>query len=128
MGAHHDDEVSDPDGLDHAKRMQLESKAIDKILQHEPTLKHTEAGNKGFDLYEAHGSGNITRWVEVKSMTGSLNDRPVGMSRAQFDLASEKGDAYWLYVVERAAEIGNARILKIQNPAGQARTFTLDWE
>lgn len=126
IGAHPEDEKRNPDGLDQAKRMQLEARAIDKIVQLEPTLNRTEEGNRGFDLYEADESGNAFCWVEVKSMTGSWNDRPVGMSRAQFDLASEKGDAYWLYVVEHASGIENARILKIQNPAGHARTFTFD--
>lgn len=39
----------------------------------------------------AGGSGESrARWVEVKSMKGSLNDRPVGMSQAQFNFASQK--------------------------------------
>lgn len=111
--------------------MQLEAKAIDKILQSEPLLKRIQDGNKGFDLYEADEYGSPVRsgpvrWVEVKSMTGSLNDRSVGMSHAQFNLAMEKRDAYWLYVVEGASDINKARVLKIQDPAGHARTFTFD--
>ncbi len=126
LGAHPDDEGPDPDGLDRPKRMQLEAKAIKKIIGLEPNLHKTAEGNKGFDLYEADAGGNVVRWVEVKSMTGSLNDRPVGLSRAQFDLASEQGDRFWLYVVEYASEIDTARVVKIQDPAGRARTFTFD--
>jgi YD repeat-containing protein len=59
-------------------------------------------------------------------MTGALKDRPVGMSRAQFDLALEKREAFWLYVVEYASETEAARVVKIQDPAGRARTFTYD--
>ena len=59
-------------------------------------------------------------------MTGSLEDRPVGLSKAQFDCAREHGPAYWLYVVEHATENGNARILRIQDPVARARTFTFD--
>lgn len=59
-------------------------------------------------------------------MTGSLEDRPVGLSRAQFDYAREKGDGYWLYVVEYATDPKRTRLLKIQNPFGNARTFTFD--
>ena len=58
-------------------------------------------------------------------MTGSLTDRPVGLSRTQFDYARAHGDAYWLYVVERAG-MDSARIVRIQDPAGNARTFTFD--
>lgn len=59
-------------------------------------------------------------------MTGSLENRPVGLSRTQFDCAREKDDAYWLYVVEYAADSAKARVLRIQNPAANARTFTFD--
>lgn len=58
-------------------------------------------------------------------MTGDLHQRPVGLSRSQFKWAQERGEAYWLYVVEHAAE-NSARIIRIQNPAGKARTFTFD--
>lgn len=126
LGSHPDDEGSDPDGLNQAKRMQIEAKAIDKIIGLEPDLQRTVEGNKGFDLYEEDGAGNVVRWVEVKSMTGSLKDRPVGMSRAQFDLALEKREAFWLYVVEHASEVESIRVVKIQDPAGRARTFTYD--
>tara|TARA_R110002095_G_scaffold164795_1_gene142970 strand:+ start:598 stop:957 length:360 start_codon:yes stop_codon:yes gene_type:complete len=106
--------------------MQLEAKAIEKIIALEPNLQKTAEGNKGFDLYEEDAEGNVVRWVEVKSMTGSLNDRPVGLSRAQFDLASERREDFWLYVVEHASEIEAARVVKIQDPAGRAGTFTFD--
>ena len=43
-----------------------------------------------------------TRWIEEKAMTGNLFDRPVGLSRTQFEYAQEHGEAYWLYVVEHA--------------------------
>lgn len=91
-----------------------------------PMLRRTPEGNPDFDLYEADSNGQPIRWVEVKSMTGSLEDRPVGLSHTQFDCALEKGEAYWLYVVEHATGQSQARILKIQNPAGLARTFTFD--
>ncbi len=126
VGAHSDDDGPDPDGLDQAARMQIEGHAIDVIIGLEPTLCRTPDGNPGFDLYEADGSGKQIRWVEVKSMTGSLQDRPVGLSHTQFDCARKKGDAYWLYVVEHATDPTQARVLRIQNPAGLARTFTFD--
>ena len=58
-------------------------------------------------------------------MSGSLTDRPAAMSRTQFDCAREQGSAYWLYVVERAGT-DSARIVRIQDPAGNARSFTFD--
>lgn len=126
VGTHPDDNNADPDGLDQAKRMQIEREAIDLIISREPKLCRTSDGNPGFDLYEVDSNGRQIRWVEVKSMTGSLKDRPVGLSHTQFDCAREKGDAYWLYVVEHATNPTQARVLRIQNPAGHARTFTFD--
>lgn len=60
-------------------------------------------------------------------MTRSMKERPAGLSRTQFDCACEKGDGNWLYVVEFATEPGKARVLRIQNPFAQARTFTFDY-
>lgn len=125
LGTHPDDEA-DPDGLDQATRMKIEDHAITLIISLEPALQRTPEGNPGFDLFEANGNGQPVRWVEVKSMTGSLENRPVGLSRAQFDHAHAKGNSYWLYVVEHATDVGKARVLRIQNPVGHARTFTFD--
>src|SRR5947208_13912860 len=65
-------------------------------------------------------------YIKDQSMTGSLQDRPVGLLRAQFRHAQEHGMAYWLYVVEHAGTDDGARIIRIQDPAGRARTFTFD--
>lgn len=126
VGTHPDEDESDPDGLDQTARMQIEEQAIVLITAAEPALCRTPEGNPGFDLYETDSSGKQIRWVEVKSMTGSLVDRPVGLSHTQFDCAREKGEAYWLYVVEYATDPAQARVLRIQNPVGHARTFTFD--
>lgn len=126
VGTHRDDDGSDLDGLEQSERMKIEGRAIDLILGLEPALRRTPEGNPGYDLFEADANGLRTRWVEVKSMTGSLEDRPVGLSHTQFDFAREKGDAYWLYVVEYATDPKQARVLRIQNPVGLARTFTFD--
>lgn len=58
-------------------------------------------------------------------MVGTLANHPVGMSQAQFKTAQEKANRYWLYIVENATS-EEPRILKIQDPAGNARTFTFD--
>ncbi len=126
VGAHPDDDESDPDGLNHEARMELEAKAIGYILAGEPQLRRTPTHNRGYDLFEAGEDGQPARWIEVKAMTGSLHDRPVGLSRAQFECARENEDAYWLYVVEHAGEPVQARIVRIQDPAGKVRTFTFD--
>lgn len=128
LGAHLENDEHDPDGLDQVTRMKIEEHAIDQIIACEPKLKRTPEGNRGYDLHELGTQGNPVRWVEVKSMTGSLADRPVGLSKAQFDCARERGSNYWLYVVEHATETETEkmRILRIQDPVAKARTFTFD--
>lgn len=120
-----EDDEDDPDNLTSEARMALEEKAIAFILEGDPSLERTPAGNEGFDLFESDESGHTIRLVEVKSMTCAFTDRPVGLSRSQFEHAQEHGEAYWLYVVENA-DADNRRIIKIQDPAGKARTFTFD--
>lgn len=126
VAAERDDEALDPDGLSQAARMKIEEVAIDRIITLEPQLSRTAAGNPGFDLFETDTNGAPSRWIEVKAMSSSLEDRPVGLSKLQFDLAAQKGDAFWLYVVEWANDDKRSRILRIQDPARKAKTFTFD--
>ena len=93
--------------------MELEAKAIDLVVEREPTLERTPAGNKGFDLVETDACGEPERWVEVKSMTGTLMDRPVGLSPAQFEFPRRAQDQYWLDVVEGVGQRGHSRIVEI---------------
>jgi hypothetical protein len=125
VAAHPDEEEPDLDGLDQAARMALEEKAIALILSREPQWRSTPTHNPGFDLYQGNELDDATEWCEVKAMTGRLADRPVGLSHTQFQWAREHGEAYWLYVVE-CAGTDEARLVRIQNPAGKARTFTFD--
>ena len=49
---------------------------------------------------------------------GDIAGVPVGLSHTQFDCAREKGDAYWLYVVEYATDPAQARVLRIGSVSG----------
>jgi hypothetical protein len=126
VATHPDEERQDPDGLEHQARLALEEKAIKLIIKREPELQRTPTNNEGFDLVEPGPSGEPIRWVEVKAMTGDFRSRPVGMSRPQFNKAQEQQGRYWLYVVEHAGLPEGGRIVRIQDPAGKARTFTFD--
>ena len=118
-------EDEDPDDLTQSARMDLERSAIEFILRVEPDWRRTPANNPGFDLYRGPSLNEATRWCEVKAMTGTLDERPVGMSSTQFDWARNHGDNYWLYVVERAGT-NDPTLVRIQDPAGKAKTFTFD--
>lgn len=121
-----DEEELDPDGLEQEKRMNLEAEAIERILAHERDWRRTEQNNPGYDLYKVDSVGRQSCWCEVKAMKGSLQNRPVGISHTQFGYAIERGESYWLYVVEYADDDEKYRIVKIQDPVGKARTFTFD--
>ena len=121
-----DEDEPDPDGLSQQERMDLEDSAINLILDCEPGLERMPPYNRGFDLMERGSDGQPIRWVEVKAMKGTLYDRPVGISRTQFEWGQKHGGSYWLYIVERAGDSKHAQVLMIQDPAGKARTFTFD--
>ena len=119
------DGESDSDGAEHSARMELEEIAIEFILEQEPDWQRTDTNNPGFDLYVMDANGATIRWCEVKAMSGAYDSHPVGMTKRQFEEAQKRGEAFWLYVVEDAATDAPC-IVRIQDPAGQARTFTFD--
>lgn len=125
IGVHPDEEDPDPDGLDQPARLELEARAIEFILSREPDWHRTPPFNPGYDLYKTGPDAQPKRWCEVKAMTGSLEDRPVGLSCTQFECARDHRDDYWVYVVEHVGD-KSARIVRIQDPVGKARTFTFD--
>lgn len=106
-------------------KLSLERRAIDLILRIEPSLKQAPQTHRGFDLFEENEAGEPVRWVEVKSMTTTMDFRPATISRSQFQAATEQGHRYWLYVVENA-DSDRPRIVRIQDPAGNAKNFTFD--
>lgn len=126
VGAHPTDDEPDLDGLKQEARMALEEKAIVRILEKEPILERTLPGNEGFDLFEPGEGEQHLRWIEVKAMSGSLDNQDATLSSKQFEYAQKHREAYWLYVVEHADDDEIARIVRIQDPAGKARTFTFD--
>ncbi len=126
IAVRYEESSDDPDRLKHEDRMDLESQAIEFILSREPQWTTAPASNPGFDLFEEGSDGQPARWCEVKAMTGTLDDRPVTLSRTQFECARQKGQDYYLYVVELAGTPGSRRLVRIQNPAGEARYFTFD--
>ena len=124
VGVHLEDADHAANAAGQQERLRLEELAIEHILEQEPQLARTPTNNPGFDLFEEDGEV-ISRWIEVKAMAGTLGEHPVGLSRTQFATATHHGANYWLYVVERAGS-QRPNVLRIQNPAGRANTFTFD--
>ena len=124
--SHAGEEEPDPDGLTQQERMNLEERAIKRVLKEEPELKRTPTNNPGFDLFQLGANGHPIKWIEVKAMKGTLNDRPVGISRTQFEWAESHRKAFWLYIVENAGASDHERVVRIQDPVGKSQTFTFD--
>lgn len=123
---HPEEHDSEPNDAERQRRMDLERMAVQLICKREPDWIVAPPNTPGYDLYMLDERGHAVEWCEVKSLSGSLDDWPVSVSRTQFDFAREKGAAFWLYVVEHAGDAEQASILKIPDPAGLARTFTFD--
>ncbi len=110
----------------HAKNMKLEEQAIQLILKEEPYLQWTGVNNPGFDLVEKDAADRGLKWIEVKAISGPFSeDGWVALSRTQFDTAQLRGEDYWLYVVEHTGT-PDPNIIRIQDPAGQAKAFVFD--
>lgn len=79
--------------------------------------------NPGYDIESAEmdGSSNI-RFIEVKSMSGFWGEEGVDISYTQIMKAYEKGDSFWLYIVENINSI-DRRLYTIQNPAKYVKAF-----
>ena len=130
VAVQHGEGTSNVFSTGHQERQEVEEAAIEFILQKEPGWKRTPTNNPGFDLYRVDDEGNETRWCEIKSLSGAWNAQSVALTPTQFQHAQEKGDAYWLYVVEYAEDDSRRRLLPIQNPVGRAERFAFDqgWE
>jgi hypothetical protein len=52
----------------------------------------------GYDVESDNASGQIERYIEVKSLSGDWEGPHAGMTDTQFKKNEELGDGYWLYV------------------------------
>ena len=105
--------------------LEVERKAIEFIVKREGKWQRARSPvQKGYDLEERDNSGNIVRWCEVKALTGSFeNSQGIALSDSQFQMAVDKGEAYWLYIVENVGDANETRVLAIRNPASQVKRF-----
>jgi hypothetical protein len=92
---------------------QKEGRVVEELAHNHP----------GYDLLSKDKSGEILRYIEVKSTGADWNG--ILLSPTQFREAQRLGELYWLYVVENT-ESPNPRVYPIQNPAGLAEKFIFD--
>lgn len=68
----------------------------------------------GYDLYARHRTTREQRLVEVKGLKDDL--KPIWLEQNEWAQAQQRGDEYWLYVVDSCASQPTVR-LRVQNPA-----------
>lgn len=103
--------------VDHALR--VERKDLGRLAN---PMAHNQ---KGYDILSTATDGTDARYIEVKGIDGAWSEDGVPLSRPQFEMGQQFGDAYWLYVVENARS-PDAVVHRIQNPAGKVSQFRFD--
>jgi hypothetical protein len=80
--------------------------------------------NPGYDVFSS-GQSEV-RYIEVKGIRSEWDLDGVPISVKQFECASNKGDAFWLFVVEFADDPECVTIHPIQNPVALINQFRFD--
>ena len=119
----------DDAGDDELGRSPIDEAGVRRVMEYEASAERvpTEMPHKnpGYDVESRNGSGDIVRYIEVKSFSGNWSDTYADLSKTQFHKGNDLGELFWLYVVERA-EQEDYVIHRIQNPARQANHFMFD--
>lgn len=122
-----DPHQADPQAAAH--REAVDRAGVDRVLAWEREAGRFPIGmphsNPGYDVLSCDADGVEVRHIEVKSLSGGWDFGNAVLSHTQFKHASDYGDLFWLYVVERATE-PDFQIHRIQNPAGRANEFIFD--
>ena len=102
---------TDDAGIEYVKTFELRNGRHPQVKPH---------NNPGYDILSENEEE--IRYIEVKSLTHSWGESGVALSKTQFEFGKEKGDEYWLYVVEEVGD-GEPVLHRIQNPAELANKF-----
>jgi len=107
----------------------VEEMAIAKVMEYEQNEgrrpERKQRNYPGYDIESRGASGNILRYIEVKGLADEWGTRGIALTNEQFKNAREKGDKYWLYIVEQATQ-ENSKIYLIQDPANKVNQFFYD--
>jgi hypothetical protein len=111
---------------------EIGNKGEDYVLEHSTNyllsksnkLEKAPINNKGFDIIEIDSSGEIVRYIEVKTLTGEWGKGGVSVTESQFEFA-QVYDNWWLFVVENM-HTQNTRIHAFENPVQQVNRFMFD--
>ncbi len=102
-------------------------KAFERAQGREPEDVNVDnPNNPGFDIKSFDPETGKTRYIEVKALTGDWDGRnPARMTKTEFEMAYERGDNAWLYVVE-LVESDSPHIYCIQAPVQKIDRYCFD--
>ncbi|HAB19509.1 MAG TPA: hypothetical protein DCE44_24140, partial [Verrucomicrobiales bacterium] len=98
-------------------------KAFERAANRDP--REMDHHHPGYEIESRDQTGEIARYIEVKSLSGQWGQDGVGLTSTEFAKARELGSRYWLYVVEQA-DTSNTRIHRIQDPASKVDQYLYD--
>jgi hypothetical protein len=122
----------DPNSEWATRRSQIGKIGVERVMEYERSqgrdpidMETIQVNHPGYDITSVDESKK-PRYIEVKSFTGIWDSQnPAQLTKKEFETAREKGDTFWLYVVENA-ETENFQIHCICNPAQQVDAYLFD--
>jgi len=98
--------------------------SINYLLSRSNNFEKAPTNNKGYDILEKDSSGEIVRYIEVKTLTGDWGEGGVSVTESQFEFA-QVYDNWWLFVVENI-NTQNTCVHTFENPVQQVNRFMFD--
>lgn len=89
------------------------------------SLKEMPHNNPGFDIY-AIADDDQEEYIEVKGQSGAWTLEGVALTPTELMTAQQKGDRYWLCVVEYAQDENRRQLHLLRNPYGLTQQFRFD--
>lgn len=89
------------------------------------SLTEMPHNNPGFDI-RAIADDNQEEFIEVKGQSGAWTEEGVALTPTELMTAQQKGDRYWLCVVEYAQDNKRRQLHLLRNPYGLTQQFRFD--
>ena len=103
------EKIEDKETKDATERDPVDQAGVKKVLDFEMQNgrfpQEMPFTHPGYDIESKDATGKVTRYIEVKSLSGEWGSLGAALSKPQFDKAVELREAYWLYVVDFRAKL-----------------------
>jgi hypothetical protein len=82
--------------------------------------------NPGFDVVSISPTGDLLRYIEVKSTDGPWDEMGVALSPRQLEFARQHPEKFWLYIIEYATDDTRAQVFGIPDVASKIEEYRFD--